>query len=150
VLTTSAQGNVHVFDAAGKKGNDLKPDIYANMVRFAPGEKGQPGKILIAGSGDDGEVVAALNAAGKKLWNITVADGKGHVDCAVVAPGKPWLAVSLRGGKALVIDIDKGEIISEAKGEAPRGEVTWAKAEGSPLLVVTGKDALHAYRVVPQ
>ncbi len=148
IFTTSAQGNVHVFDSTGKKSADVKSDLYANMVRFAPGSKGQPGKILIAGSGDDGsEVVAALDPTGKELWHLTAADGKGHVDAAVVAPDRPWLAVSLRGGRVLVIDTEKGEIVAESVGEAPRGEVAWLEGEKGPTLVVTGKDALHAYHV---
>jgi len=148
VLTTSAQGNVHIFDTTGNKSPDLKSDIYANMVRFAPGTKGQPGRIIIAGSGDDGEVVAALDPAGKPLWNFTAADGKGHVDAAAVAPGRPWLAVVLRGGRVLVVDTEKGSIIAESTGESPRSEVTWlAGGDTGPLLIVTGKDALHAYRV---
>jgi len=35
-VTTSATGQVHLFDDQGKKLKNLKTDCYANMVRLAP------------------------------------------------------------------------------------------------------------------
>ncbi len=148
VLSTSGIGDVYVFDAEGHAQPEIQPGaLYANMVRIVPSVKGSPGKILAAGSDEDREELAAYDPDGKNLWTLTVSDGKGHVDSAAVAPAQPWLAVSLRGGKVLVIDTDKGEIIGQATGEAPRGEVTWMATAEGPLLIVTGKDAIHSYRV---
>ncbi len=140
VVSTSAAGDVHVFDADGKKLADVHSDLYANMVRLAPGAPGQAGKIIVGGSAEDREDITALDAEGKKLWTVTASDGKGHIDSACVAASHPWLAVSMRGGKVLVVDTEKGEIIGQALlGEAPRGEVAWMETPEGALLVVTWK-----------
>jgi thiol-disulfide isomerase/thioredoxin len=150
VLTTSADGDVSVFNAEGKQQPEVSAGVFANMVRVVGGAKGEPGKIIVGGSEGDHEDVAAFGPDGKKLWELPVSDGKGHIDSASVAPGHPWLAISLRGGRVLVIDTDKGQILAEAIGEAPRGEVAWLVGDDGVQLAVTGRDAVHSYRVEGQ
>ncbi|HEY2343892.1 MAG TPA: redoxin domain-containing protein [Chthoniobacteraceae bacterium] len=147
VLTTSSDGDVSVFNAEGKAQPEVSASLYSNMVRVAPGAKGEPGKIIVGGSEGDHEDVAAFSAEGKKLWELPVSDGKGHIDSAVMAPGHPWLAISMRGGHVIVVDTNKGEAIAESIGEAPRGELAWLTTDDGVQLTVTGRDAVHAYRV---
>ena len=150
VITTSAEGKVHIFGATGKKLRDLDPGLYGNMVRFAPGAAGQPGKILAGGSSDEGEALVALDASGKKLWQVALGDRESHIDAATMAPGRSWLAVFLRGGRLVVLDTENGAIIAKSSGEAAHGDVAWIETKETPLVVVTSSAGLSAYRVTAQ
>ena len=148
VITTSASGKVHIFDATGRKLRDLDAGLYGNMVRFAPAaESGKPGTIIVGGTSDEGEALAALAANGTPLWHLALSDGKGHIDAALVAPGKPWLAALLRDGRVVVVELGKGTIIAQSTGEASRGDIAWIETKDAPLLVFTTATGLSAYRI---
>lgn len=154
VVTTSAQGAVHVFDAAdGTKIEDITVPLYANMIRTArAGEADQPDVILVAGSADDGEALVAVDLAGKVLWQTPLPDaGTPHVDSLQVAASQPWAAVAMPDGLIYVVDVNAGKIIAHADEQGQRPEVTWLQgAEGRPLLLVATGSAVNAFEVVPE
>ncbi len=164
VVTTSAAGQVHVFSSDGKNRKDIDAGIYANMVRVAKlSEKDKAAMIFVAGSALDGkpnpttEMLTALTVYGAKNWTLALPAGTPpHVDSAQVAPGKPWLALGMRGGKVHVVDIEKGEMIASVSEQGMTPEVGWAtsKDSGAPLLLVatglplaTGGSKLNAFRL---
>ncbi len=147
VLAVSKKG-VHLLGSDGKRQPDLAADLRPAMVRVVPASNGHPAETIVGGSSEDGEMLIAMNSKGKELWRTAASSGKGHIDSACPAPGQPWLAVSMRGGRVFVVDADSGKIVAESNGEASRAEVAWLEASSGPLLVVTGRDALHAYRLV--
>ena len=158
VVTTSAAGQVHVFGSDGKKRKDLDAGCYANMVRVGKlSEKDKAATILVVGPALDGGanaktvILTALSGDGAKKWSQELPAGTPpHVDSADMAPGKPWLAVGMRGGKVHVVDLEKGEIIASVSDQGMAPEVGWAtsKDSGAPLLLVaTGGSKLNAFRV---
>jgi hypothetical protein len=159
VITTSAAGQVHIFDRDGKAVKTLDPGIYANMVRVGEAAPGGAAPIFVGGAGDEQLEIRALAADGTVRWKTPVGAVSGHVDAMAAAPGKPWLAAALRGGRVVVLDIATGKILGEAKGEPTRSEIAWMPAgtlligddrpkragEAPPVLVVTYPTALRAY-----
>ncbi|MEA3211203.1 MAG: hypothetical protein QOE70_4260 [Chthoniobacter sp.] len=152
VITTAADGKVHIFDAAGKPLKQFATELYANMVRVAAAPGGKA--VILAGGtrySDEHETLLALDGEGGKRWELEVGGAKDHIDTLLPAPGTNprWLAAAMRGGRVLIIDAEKGTIIASSKGEARRSEVAWLAAEAGepPLLVVTANDGLRAYRV---
>jgi hypothetical protein len=151
VITTSAVGRVHVFSAEGAKLKDLTPGFYASMVRLARlGGAQAAATILVGGTGGSRVPLAALDYEGKRRWSIDLPVLETNfIDSAQPAPGRPWLAVGLRGGLVHVVDLDRGEIIAHTPGQGTRPEVGWLAAEGAgpPLLLVATGDALNAFRL---
>ena len=143
VVTTSAAGKVHLFSADGKKLKDISPGLYANMVRLA---SGQAGVILVGGSKGEGCALSALDADGNQRWSVDLATASAaHIDAAMPAGGRPWLAVAMRGGLVHVVDTAKGKIIAHANGQGMRPQVAWAAdpAGGAPLLLVAARNAFR-------
>jgi hypothetical protein len=151
VITTSATGQIHIFDATtGKRIKDLDAGCYATMVRVIRADK--PGKadlILAAGSpqgADDKTVLIALGGNGSKKWSLPLA---GTPSAAVVAAGKPWLSVGMQGGRVQVVDLDRREVVgSITDRSAMLVDVAWAArgAEAPWLLVAMGGN-LNAFRL---
>jgi hypothetical protein len=157
VVTTSAAGKVHVFDGGGKQSKDLDAGCYANMVRIGKlSEKDKAAMIVVAGSALGGAgnqktaILTSMSGQGDKKWSLELPAGSPpHVDSAQLAPGKPWLAVGMRGGQVHVVDLEKGEIIASANDQGMTPEVGWAsgKDPGAPLLLVATSSKLNAFRV---
>ena len=142
VVTTSAQGQVHIFDAKGKMLKTVDPGIYANMVRVADGT------IYVGGSGETHLEIRALDAEGQVKWKADLGPETGHVDAMQIAGG--LIGATLRGGRVVVLDAKTGAILGEATGLAPRSELAWLPAQDKaarPLLVVTTSGGLRAYRI---
>ena len=150
VVSTSAEGEVHLFSADGKQEPDLSPGMYADFVRFIPAKKGAQGKIIAGGSLGGHESLVAIDPDGKKLWEAAVSEGKGHVDSAAVAPGRPWIAAGMRGGRLLVLDTETGKVIAETSGQEAKLEVAWMSTDSGLLLIATGRDRLHAYKITAE
>jgi|GEM_PF-165160 len=151
IVTTSAQGQVHLFDVNGERQVDLESTTYASMVRVgrvAPDSTAD--SIYVVGSGDDGEEVVALDETGNELWTLSLAGGDTHCDSMAIAPGVPWGALGLRGGNVHVVDLKEGRIISTAVRHGRTPQVGWISIDGGTpqLLVATGR-ALKAYEVTP-
>lgn len=147
VVSTSAAGKVHVFDAAGKELNTLDPGIYANMVRVArlPGEPAD--SLLVAGGGPAGVQMAAMSGEGVALWHADLPNGVKHCESMACAPGTTWAAVGCHGGLVCVIDIRTGEMIAAASHQGMTPDVAWIAADDGPLLLAATGSALTAWHV---
>ncbi len=148
VVTTSAKGQVHLFDSEGKSLRDLKVDLYANMIRLTPTREDTPVRILVGGSGDDGETIAALGTQGRLLWSLP---GDGHTDSMHVSRTAPWVAVGFRGGHVRVADYKEGRWIAHVVVDenAPRVAIYDARKNEQSLLLIAAKSGLLAYHVKP-
>ncbi len=152
VLTTSASGRVHVFSAEGKLLQNMNAGLYASMVRFAPGRSGQQPAIFVGGSiQGNGEAIVRLSVDGEQLWSAPLPGGEGaYINALSVAPSQPWLAVGMRSGDVLILDITNGSVIAHVEGFGRQPAVAWKALEddeASSLLVTTGRE-LKAIRII--
>lgn len=147
VISTSARGQVHVFDAAGKKMKDISPGFYASMVRFAAGADGP--RVYVTGSSDDGEMLAAFDFQGTEKWRVKLHKGEAHVDSAAVSPAGDMVAIGMRGGNVVVAATATGNIIGKVSGQGNTPEVAWAEVKSgdttSTLLLAATGDELNAF-----
>ena len=83
---------------------------------------------------------------------MEAGDQRSRVDALSPSPDGKWLAVSMRGGRLLVIDAENGKLLASANGDAKRSEVAWFAAgeDQQPLVIVTATDGIRAYRVAPK
>ena len=159
VVTTSAEGAVHVFDGDGKQIKDLDAGCYAQMVRIGKLSETDKaammfvvGVLLEEGGNPKTAILACMSGQGDKKWSLELPTGKPpYIASAQVASGKPWLAVGvgLQGGQVYVVDVEKGEIIASASDQGVTPEVEWAsgKDPAGPLLLVATGSKLNAFRV---
>jgi hypothetical protein len=152
VITTSAQGLVHVFSSNGSERKDIHPAFYANMVRVGKTAEAA-GAATIFAMGDVGgfTTIAALSGNGSARWSLQLPSSvQASVRGAWLARMKPWLAVGVRDGAVHVIDVERGTRIGSIEGQNPMLEVGWAENDGngSPLLLVSGGGTLTAYRII--
>lgn len=150
VITTSAAGKVHVFDAKGEDVNTLDPGIYANMVRVfrLPGESGD--FAFVVGGGLGKVQMTALNGKGDSLWHADLPDSAKHCDSLAIAPGATWAALGCRGGLVCVIDVRTGEMIGAVSHQGMTPQVAWVDSDGKPLLVAATGSALNAWHIKPK
>ncbi|MFO1094530.1 MAG: DUF2092 domain-containing protein [Planctomycetaceae bacterium] len=149
VVTTSAAGQVHLFDGDGKHLSDLRTPMYANMVRVGKFAADRPhASIIVAGAGDKVEQVAALDGEGTVLWTCDMPDSANHCDSMSIAPSGAWAAVGLRGGNVMVLETTGGKVVAQVAGLGERPDVAWRAADGepSPLLLVASGKHLKAFR----
>lgn len=147
VVTTSAAGKVHIFNAEGKHLRDLEPGFYGNMVRTWQPTGGDPPipLIIVAGTGKSHGTVAAMNPQGEMRWSLGLSARVGN---AVTCRQRPWLALTLADGSVRVINLVAGKEIARVDGQGELADVAWLSArEGDPLLVVATGAELQAYHV---
>ena len=151
VVTTSAQGAVHVFDADGAELKNISVPLYANMVRMIPRQDGAATDALVTGSGDSGEELVTVNYEGEVQVTVALTESAdGHVDDTALATTRPWAAVAMRGGLVHVIDLDTSKVIATAAGQGTRPHVAWLpRAEAAPMLLVATGTALNAIEINP-
>jgi peroxiredoxin len=150
VLSTSADGKVHVFDAEGKSVGTFNPPFYAHEIRVGRLRKQDPADTILVSSG---EALAGLDGRGKTLWHHPLPNGFNHLDAMAICPFRPWVACAARGGGVLVIDCGTdGKPIAESQQKGRMIEVAWAIAEDHdvPLLLVCDGRTLSAFRVKPE
>jgi len=158
-VTTSSAGKVHVFDNKGNRRKDLDAGCYANMVRVGKLSKADEtammfvgGSTLVAPPRQATLILTALSSDGGRKWTLTLPDGDGppHIDSAMLAVGKPWLVVAVRGGQVHVVDVENGEIIATTNVQGMTPEVGWAGGESpaDPILLVATRQALNAYKII--
>jgi hypothetical protein len=153
VVTTSALGKVHIFSEDGTGRVDLDPGVYANMVRVGKiSEKDSAATIFAGGTTSDNMSAAltAMTADGVKKWTLTLkAPGRPSFYSAYLAPGKPWMVLTMQTGVVFVVDVERGAVIATLDGLGLTPEAVWLAGKGGadPILVVSTKTGLNAYRV---
>ena len=131
--------------------------MYATMVRVGKASTTDKAATIFVvgerpmnGGGPFTEHVVALSLAHDKEWTLDLPAGaaRPHVDSASLAPGRPWLAIGLRGGRVLVVDTALGRIVGTIDGQGAEPEVGWAnRATAAPLLVVATGGRLNSFAV---
>jgi hypothetical protein len=153
VVSTSAQGAVHVFNAAdGSRIKDITVPIYANMIRTAKIDGAdQPAVALVAGSADASDGLVAVDLEGNVRWQTPLPDeGTPHLESLQVAASQPWAAAGMHGGLIYVVDAKAGQIIGHTRDQGSQPDVAWVDREGaSPLLLVATGEAVNAFEVDP-
>jgi peroxiredoxin len=148
VITTSARGVVHVFDAVGNNLKDIRAPFYATMIRFANPGKGKENALMLAGGSGNGEMVAALKYDGTSPWSVVVQRGQGYIAAMAVSHDNRYAAVGLRGGTVVIIDVTHGEAVAKSTGHGPHPNLAWTTAPHKrPLLLIATGDGLSAYRL---
>ena len=157
VLSTSNQSKVHVFAAKdGKPLTTFDPGIFPTKVRVARGRAKPPSKgdlLLVAGSDQQGEVLVALGGDGKALWTKKLPAGVAECQALAVSPDGKQAALGFQGGRACVVDIDRGRIVGQVAGQGFGAvSVAWAvRGDGAEnLLLVAAGSSVNAFRVKPR
>jgi Carboxypeptidase regulatory-like domain len=158
VVTTSARGQVHVFNADGKGPADLLPGFYANMVRVGRAASTETfDTILAAGTpssptGGNTVSVASLSGTGTLKWTVQLPSNVApSVYSATASESKPWFALGLQGGQIYVLDIATGATIASVDGQGQRPQVEWiGDGNGSAQLVVAAENKLTLFKVSQQ
>ena len=139
VVTTSADGKVHIFNAEGKHLRDLEPGFYGNMVRtWEQSDGNKPVHlIIVAGTSEPKTTVAAMSPQGETRWSLELSARVGN---AITCRQRPWLALTLMDGSVRVINLVTGKEIAHVGGQGNLADVAWLpRKEGDPLLVIATK-----------
>jgi peroxiredoxin len=157
VLTTSATGKVHVFDAKdGTPMTTVHAGIYATRVRVATGRAKAPSKgdlLLVAGSDSQqqGEAAAAVGRDGKVLWTTKLPAAVARCQALAVSLDGTLAAFAFQGGRVCVVDVDSGRIVGQIGEQGFLPAIAWATSGGAGdnLLLVASQVAVSAFRVKP-
>ncbi len=148
VLSTSARGNVHVFDAkSGKQTATMDSDIYFNMVRSAVFE-GEP-LVFAGGRGTSSgpRTVSCLAPDGQELWRFSM-ETDGQINDIRAARSRPWGVVSWGAGQILVFNLHDGSIIGRGTVGGRLPSVAWYEGGEEPILLIANGQGVVAARVV--
>lgn len=152
VITTSATGQVHVFDRDGKNLGNHSTGLYTNMVRSAPRGSLHAGAIFAGGSRmAGGDSVIRLSQDGQVQWKAGLPGERSTIDSMAVACGSPLLAVSTRAGRVHIYDTSEGALLADYAPGSSVGDVAWLEP-GDPqeaTLLIATADALLAVRQRP-
>jgi hypothetical protein len=154
VVTISDAGHLQILNSAGTLVSDLGSEARATTIRvgkLSPNDPTATILSLVVQAQSSMVAASALSGTGKTKWaaslhsNITPP----MVYSASLAPGKPWLAVSLEGGQIYVLDAAQGAIIANIDGQTWLPEVSWVASRTGmvPHLIVSTHDVLRAYTV---
>jgi peroxiredoxin len=148
VISTSAEGRVHIFTADGKVLENWQTPIYASMVRAGRLHEGdRQDTVFVVGSSQAEESLLALDVAGRPIWSVRFPAAHNHCDSSAVCRERPWIAVGMRGGLVSVVD-STGRIIARVGDQGQLPEVAWSSPESAaPLLLVATGQQLNAYRI---
>lgn len=151
VISTSAQGQVHVFSAAGENIDNFEVPLYANMVRtLLPTDSKYKPQILVAGTVDrQGEGMLSIDSNGEKNFSLSLpALETKHVDDMAIDHETRLAAVAMRGGLVHIINLDDGKLIATTAPGGLRCSVAWLSSdEQSPQFVVATGNSLIAYEL---
>ena len=106
----------------------------------------------IAGASRNTAGVTALSGDGARKWFLRLElNAQSSVHSVELAAGQPWLAVALRNGPVYIVDAQRGTIIASVDGQGAAPEMVWIgdKDAGAPILVISSRTRLSAYRIKP-
>ena len=150
VISTSAEGDLYVFDRTGKLLKKINAGCEAMHVGvFRPTAASGDGQslILTAGTNGEHETLEAIDFAGKTRWQWPVEPKNDAFETIVVSSSRPWAAITTATGTIHIVDLDQGKPLARLTGKKPM-PITWLDQEGtSPLLVVSTGNKLAAYKV---
>jgi len=153
IVTTSASGKVHVFSFDGSSRKDLEPGLYGNMVRVGRASPNDSLETIFAmGSTPAGTSITAMTGDGVQKWSLDLPGGRTNIYSSVPAPGKAWLAIGTQSGQVFVVNTERGTVIATLDGEGSSLDVAWTKAsqDSDPLLVVSSRTKLNAFRITQE
>ena len=155
VLTTAADGKVHIYDSQGRYLRSLDPGFYATTVRWwqlsqkkpivrrqepsviQSEQADEPGLIIVAGGDGPKSRLAALDSRGDAQWSLEIP---APVTNMAIAVERPWLALSCQDGNVCVVDLAAGREIARVGGQGAGANVAWLPVDESPpLLVIVAK-----------
>lgn len=150
VVTTSAIGNIHLFDSTGKKIKDIATSSYSNALCLVPDPKGEgPMRIVTDGSSIlFGNRVWLFDEGGRVINKVNI--GRAHVASISPAETRPWVAVGLNGGTVKVVDFVKARVTANIEGLELRPQATFlepAEDDEPVILVVADGARVSAFRV---
>lgn len=149
VVTTSAQGVVHIFSATGASVGQKRPPGYANLVRLAAVKPDAEPLLVVSIDVNGG--LAGMDRRGTALWTLDLQRSIRrplHITGGAGAPNSPWFAVELANTGVFVIDAAAGRrLASVACDDVP--SVAWLpERDGEPpTLVVAASGRVTAYRL---
>jgi hypothetical protein len=152
VISTSAEGKVHVFAADGSPVNAFDPQIYANGVSFAPGADGRAGRVIVTGTeGTTSAGMRALDGNGDVVWSAALPTGEApHVMSQAVDARGEFAVAALMGGLVHIIDLADGKIVATLEQQGTMPDVALlAQDDGPTLALVATHSKLSAF-VVPE
>jgi hypothetical protein len=132
---------------------DLDPGVFANMIRVGKiSDKDTAATIFAGGTTSDNmsAILTAMSADGVKKWTVTLkSPGRPSFSSADLAPAKLWMVLTMQTGVVFVVDVERGAVIATLDGLGPTPEAAWLAGKGGadPILVVSAKTGLSAYRV---
>lgn len=151
VISTSAEGRVHLFSSTGENTNNFTLAPYATMVRtLLPTDADHPPQIIVAGELPDGtEALVSIQSSGEENFSLTLPTLETNfVDDLAIDNGARLAAAAMRGGLVHVIDLDDGKLLATVAPQSNRCSVAWlARTEESPQLIVATEDGLFAYQL---
>lgn len=144
VFSTSAGGTIHVFDAKGNVLKTFQPGQYCDVVRAM-----HDGSIFTGLRGIDDPAVTLVNYDGDPQSKRVALTGSTHLNDALPAPNKPWVAVSARNESVYVIDVEAGVLLSKLEHQGDQAHVAWlSRSESDPWLLVANGASMNAYALV--
>jgi peroxiredoxin len=151
VVTTSAKGDLNVFDKSGHQSKQIGVSFYADMVRMTPANGEQKSYAIATGSGDGSEMLAAVDFNGGERWKISLPKlDTDHIDDVALASTAPWAAVGMRGGLIHIVDLESRQIVARVTGQGMTPQLTWLpRPDKSPLLLVATSLATNAFEIKP-
>ena len=154
IVTTSEAGHLKLFSRSGTVLGDLGARIPASFILLSKlSRNDRAATILAIGTQTPGVTVAvnAFSGDGTTRWSAALQSNinPAMVYSAAIAPGQPWLAVSLEGGQVFVLDAAQGTIIASIDGQTRLPEVAWVTTadKSASRLIVSTHDIMRAYNV---
>ena len=148
VVSTAADGDIHIFNAEGVSLREIDSQIYAFFVdvdEFISDSFGP--EIIASGSVGENEYISIYDGSGNLLWEDTLGEGDSSIYQAACLSQENLLAIGTRDGQIYVFN-SEGETVFYKQGLGPYVLVTWIKDEdGNNILVAGNADGFSAYQL---
>ncbi len=148
VVSTAADGNIHIFNSVGTELQVINSPIYAFFVAVDEfiGDSFGP-EIITSGSEGDDEIISIYDGNGNFLWEDKIGEGDASIFQAACLSQEGLLAIGTRDGQIYVFN-SEGETVFYEQGLGPYVLVTWIEDEdGNNILVAGNSDSLTAYQL---